>query len=100
LLCYSCMNMKPQDLIKAIVAGVGELIKAGNETLKTVLMAEIKAVRTDLTKEIKTLREENQKDHAEIMEKLAESNEAHGKEQHELKERVDTIEHKLHISKN
>ena len=37
------MQMKPQELIKAIVSGVGQLVKAENETLKTVLLAEIKA---------------------------------------------------------
>lgn len=42
------MDMKPQDLLKATVSAVGELIKAENETLKTVLMAEIKVVKQDL----------------------------------------------------
>jgi hypothetical protein len=39
----SIMNMTPQELLKMFVAAVGELIKAESETLKTVLMAEIKA---------------------------------------------------------
>lgn len=74
--------MKPQELIKAIVAGVGELIKAENETLKTVLMAEIK-----------TMREENKKEHAEIMEKLTESNEINGKQLKDHETRISQLEH-------
>ena len=75
------MQMKPQELIKAIVAGVGELIKADNETLKTVLLAEIKAVR-----------EENKKEHTEIMEKMTKSNEIQGKQIKRLDERVSQLD--------
>lgn len=44
-----------QDLIKAIVGAVGPLIKAEHETLKTVLLAEVKAVKTGLEKRMDTL---------------------------------------------
>src|SRR5689334_11291453 len=97
------MNMKPQELIKAIVAGVGELIKAENETLNTVLMTEIKSVKVEI-KSVKTelgaLREDNKKEHTEIMDKLTTSHETNGEELKKLDERVTEIEKELHIHKN
>ena len=86
------MQKKPQELIKAIVAGVGQLIKAENETLKTLLLAELRAVKTELQAEIKTLREESTKEHAEIMDKLTESNELHDKQVKDLDQRVRHLE--------
>jgi len=84
--------MKPQELIKAIVAGVGQLIKAENETLKTLLLAELRAVKTELQAEVKTLWEENTKEHAEIMDKLTESNELNDKQVKDLDQRVRHLE--------
>jgi len=86
------MQMKLQELIKAIVAGVGELIKAENETLKTVLMAEIKALREENKNEHAVMREESRKAHTEIMEILTESNELHGKQIKDLDQRVRHLE--------
>ncbi len=47
------MDMTPQELLKSIVASVGELIKASNNTLKTTLSAEIKTSEAKLREEIK-----------------------------------------------
>ncbi len=46
-----------RELIKAIIEAVGPLIDAKNETLKTVLMAEIKATREDIKRVEKKLDE-------------------------------------------
>ena len=66
---------------KSFVASVGELIKAENVTLKTVLMAEIKSIK-----------EENTKEHEEIMDKLAESNEVNGKHLKDHETRIRELE--------
>ncbi len=50
------MQMEPHELIKAIVAGVGERLKAENETLKTVLMEGLK----QLEKRVAQLEEDNE----------------------------------------
>jgi len=84
--------MEPHELIKAIVAGVGERLKAENETLKTVLMAEIEAIREENKKEHAAMREESRKTHAEIMDKLIESNEINGKGLKQLEKRVAQLE--------
>jgi len=41
-----------RELIKAIVEAVGPLIDAKNETLKTVLLAEMKAAKKELRAEV------------------------------------------------
>lgn len=46
-----------RELIQAIVDAVGPLIDAKNETLKTVLIAEIKATREDIKRVEKKLDE-------------------------------------------
>lgn len=87
LICYnhnnmakpkqSIMDMTPQELLKMFVASVGELIDARNETLKTTLMAEMKAVRNEMTTkdDIKRLEQKIDKkvaDHEKRIEQLEE----------------------------
>ena len=47
---------------------------------------------------VETLREANEKAHAEIMEKLVESNELNGQQLRKLEKRVDRIEKHLDFS--
>lgn len=45
---------------------------------------------------VETIHVQNKKDHAEIIEKLAESNETHGNEQRELRKKIEHLEHAVH----
>ena len=51
------MNMKPDELIKSIVAGVGALIDTRNKTLEINLDAKMKALESNLRGEIKASEE-------------------------------------------
>ena len=83
------MQMKPQELIKAIVAEVGQLVKAENETLKTVLLAEIKAVEKRVTQKI----DDSQKDTIEVLSALIQE----GHTDHE--NRIKTLENPEALSR-
>ena len=65
-----------------------QLLKPMNDKLDTLEM------------NIEALRKESREAHTEIMETLAESNEAHSKEQRQLREKIDHLEEVAHGSKN
>jgi hypothetical protein len=67
------LDMTPQELLKSFVQQVGAIIDARNETLKTVLMAEIKATKDELKADIKGVEQKLDtivQDHEERIERL------------------------------